>query len=215
MINEPLPYTYEEIKDKKFRNQFMILFFVGLSFSLIPSNFITIIIKERENNLKHLQIISGISLFGYWFNNYIFELIKYYFVGGICLILLFLFDFYEKFLYILYLEYGPAMISFTYLFSIIIKSEYIGQITVLLINLIFGALFGIAVILMRVYDKLIIYANRISYFLRIIPSFCFCYGYNQLLRREQLYILDKDIENKNFTITDEDIDKNIILIKNK
>ena len=83
MINEPLPYTYEEIKDKKFRNQFMILFFVGLSFSLIPSNFITIIIKERENNLKHLQIISGISLLGYWFNNYIFELIKYYFVGGI------------------------------------------------------------------------------------------------------------------------------------
>ena len=214
MINEPLPYTYEEIKNKKNRKQFMILFFVALSFSLIPSNFITIIIKERENNSKHLQIISGISLFGYWFNNYIFELIKYYFIGGICVLILFLFDFYEKFFYILYLEYGPAMISFTYLFSIIIKSEYIGQITVLLINLIFGALFGIAVILMRVYDKLIIYANRISYFLRIIPSFCFCYGYNQLLRREQLYILDKDIENKNFTITDEDIDKNIILIKN-
>ena len=214
MINEPLPYTYEEIKNKKNRKQFMILFFVALSFSLIPSNFITIIIKERENNSKHLQIISGISLFGYWFNNYIFELIKYYFIGGICVLILFLFDFYEKFFYILYLEYGPAMISFTYLFSIIIKSEYIGQITVLLINLIFGALFGIAVILMRVYDKLIKYANRISYFLRIIPSFCFCYGYNQLLRREQLYILDKDIENKNFTITDEDIDKNIILIKN-
>ena len=215
MINEPLPYTYEEIKDKKFRNQFMILFFVGLSFSLIPSNFITIIIKERENNLKHLQIISGISLLGYWFNNYIFELIKYYLVGGICLILLFLFNFYEKYFYILYLEYGPAMISFTYLFSIIIKSEYRGQITVLLINLIFGSIFGIAVIIMRIVPipDLIHYGNKLSYFLRIIPSFCFCYGYNQLLMREQLYYSDKKMENNNWITTEKNIDKNIISIK--
>ena len=63
---------------------------------------------------------------------------------------------------------------------------------------------------MRIYDKLIKYANRLSYFLRIIPSFCFCYGYSQLLRREQLYILDKNIENKDLVVTNKDIDKNII-----
>ena len=66
---------------------------------------------------------------------------------------------------------------------------------------------------MRIYDKLIKYANRLSYFLRIIPSFCFCYGYSQLLRREQLYILDKNIENKDLVITNKDIDKNIISTK--
>ena len=217
MINEPLPYTYEERKNKKSRNQFMILFFISLAFSLIPSNFITIIIKERENNSKHLQIISGISLFGYWFNNYIFELIKYYFIGGICLLLLLAFDFYEKYLYILYLEYGPPMISFTYVFSVLIKSEYIGQITILLLNLIFGTIFGIAVIIMRLYDKLIDFANDLSCFLRIIPSFCFCYGYNQLLNRENLFSLDKDIKSKDSDLflfyTQDDIDDNILLMK--
>ena len=158
------------------------MFFIALAFSLIPSNFITILIKERENNSKHLQIVSGISLFGYWFNNYIFELIKYYFIGGICLLLLLAFDFYEKYFCGLYLLYVPSMISFTYLFSIIFKSEYKGQITVLLINLIFGAVFGIAVIIMRIYDKLVKFADKLSYVLRVIPSFCFCYGYNQLIR---------------------------------
>ena len=195
MIHEPLPYTYEEIKNKKSRNQFLIVFFIALAFSLIPSNFITILIKERENNSKHLQIISGISLFGYWFNNYIFELIKYFFTGGICLLILLAFDFYEIYFYILYLEYGPAMISFTYLFSIIFKSEFIGQITVLLINLVFGAIFSIAVIIFRIYDKLVNYAKRLSYILRIVPSFCFCYGYNQLIRKNEIYKLDKNIKN--------------------
>ena len=215
MINEPLPFTYEEKKNKKNRNQLMILFFISLAFSLIPSNFITIIIKEKENNSKHLQIISGISLFGYWFNNYIFELIKYYLIGGICLLLLLAFGFYEKYFVILYLEYGPAMISFTYAFSVLIKSEYIGQISVLLINLIFGTIFGIAVTIMRLNEKLIDFANNISYFLRIIPSFCFCYGYNQLLNREQLIFLDKEIKeaDTDFIFSQDEIDKNILLIK--
>ena len=58
IINEPLPYTYKEKNDKQERYKIVIIFFISISFSLIPANFITIIIKERENNSKHLQIIS-------------------------------------------------------------------------------------------------------------------------------------------------------------
>ena len=109
------------------------------------------------------------------------------------------------------------MISFTYVFSVLIKSEYIGQITILLLNLIFGTIFGIAVIIMRLYDKLIDFANDLSCFLRIIPSFCFCYGYNQLLNRENLFSLDKDIKSKDSDLflfyTQDDIDDNILLMK--
>ena len=193
IINEPFQYTYEEKNKRGNRNQFLIIFFIALAFSLIPSNFITIIIKEKENNSKHLQIISGISLFGYWFNNYIFELIKYYFIGGICILLLLAFDLYKKYLVILYLEYGPSMVSFTYVFSILLKTEYIGQISILLLNLILGCILAIAVITMRLYEKLITFADNLAYVLRIIPSFCFCYGYNQLIRKHEIYFL----ENKN------------------
>ena len=70
---------------------------------------------------------------------------------------------------------------------------------------------------MRLYDKLIDFANDLSCFLRIIPSFCFCYGYNQLLNREQLFSLDKDIKSKDSDLflfyTQDDIDDNILLIQ--
>ena len=209
IINEPLTYTKKEIKDKQNRNNSMILFFISLSFTLIPANFITIIIKERENNSKHLQIISGISLFSYWFNNYLFELIKYYVIGGICILLVYIFDFYQDYLYILYLEYGPAMISFTYLFSFMFKSEEKGQIAVLLIYLILGVLGGNAIIILRLYKELIKYAEPIIYILRIIPSFCFCYGFNQLMRRNELFVVDNLDEGElmlpNLNFNDEDI----------
>ena len=186
VINEPLPYTREEKGDKQDRNNIIILFFISLSFSLIPANFITLIIKERENNSKHLQIISGISLFSYWFNNYIFELFKYYVVGGFCIFLIYLFDYYKKYLAILYLLYGPAMVSFTYLFSFIFKSEDKGQTFILLINLLVGTLGGTAILIMRLNDDLVKKARVMAYIFRIIPSFCFSYGYNLLLNEENL-----------------------------
>ena len=62
VINEPLPYTNMEKNDSKERNSTILLVFISICFTLIPANFVTIIIREKENNSKHLQIISGISL---------------------------------------------------------------------------------------------------------------------------------------------------------
>ena len=210
IINEPLAYTKEEIKNIPNRNEDMILFFISLSFALIPSSFITNIIRERERNSKHLQIISGISLSSYWFNNYLFELTKYYIVGGICLIFIKIFNFYQDYLYILYLEYGPAMVSFTYLFSFFFKKEDIGQTVVLLVNLIIGALGGSAIIIMRLREELIKYAKPIIYIFRLIPSFCFCYGYNQLMKRMELFTVDKK-DGLSFLIPLKSFNKNDIL----
>ena len=190
VINEPLPYTHQEKSNSKERNNSMLLVFISICFTLIPSNFITIIIKEKENNSKHLQIISGISLMSYWVNNYIFELIKYYIIGGICILFLKIFGFYEDYVYILYLLYGPSMVSFTYLFSFIFKKEGAGQTMVILVNLIIGALGGTAVFIMRMYEKLAKYAKPVANIFRIIPSFCFCYGYNFLLNRYFIYAVD-------------------------
>ena len=202
VINEPLPYTYEERSNSKERNNNMLLIFISICFTLIPANFITFIIREKENNSKHLQIISGISLISYWVNNYIFELIKYYIIGGICVVFLKIFGFYEDYVYILYLLYGPSMVSFTYLFSFIFKNEGTGQTMVILINLLIGALGGTAVFIMRIYENLIDYAKTISDIFRIIPSFCFCYGYNSLLNRYLIFATDYELEqNKNISLS--------------
>ena len=181
VINEPLPYTNLEKKDSKQRNSTILLVFISICFTLIPANFVTIIIREKENNSKHLQIISGISLMSYWVNNFIFELAKYYIIGAICLVILKLFGFYEDYLVILYILYGPPMVAFTYIIGSLVKNEGTGQVLVILINLLFGAIGGTAVFIMRMYQKLMDTAILLAKIFRIIPSFCFCYGYNTLL----------------------------------
>ena len=194
VINEPLPYTYLSKKDSQERNSTILLIFISICFTLIPANFVTIIIRERENNSKHLQIISGISLLSYWVNNFIFEIVKYYIIGGICLVILKLFKFYEDYLVILYLLYGPPMVAFTYIIGCLVKREGTGQVLVILINLVVGAIGGTAVFIMRMYKQLIDKAIPLAKFFRIIPSFCFCFGYNLLVDRYYIFAADFEKE---------------------
>ena len=65
--------------------------------------------------------------------------------------------------------------------SYFINSEGAGQTTVLLINLIFGALAGSAVLLLRTNETMKKLGIALSYIFRFIPCFCICYGYNQLM----------------------------------
>ena len=190
ITNSPFPLTYEEEDDKKSRNGISLVFFISIALSLIPANFITIILREKENKSKHLQMLSGTSITIYWLNNYIFEFIKYYVVVGICLIILFIFNFYEKYLSIIYLFYGPALISFTYVISYFFETEGTGQIAILLINLFFGSLCGSAVLILRTNKKLKYLGMVLSYLFRIVPSFCICYGYNQLISKKILFATD-------------------------
>ena len=183
-----------ERKDSKERNNSMLLVFISICFTLIPANFVTIIIREKENNSKHLQIISGISLLSYWVNNFIFELFKYYIIGAICLLFLKVFGFYESYVAVLYVLYGPPLVAFTYIIGSIVKKEGTGQAIVILINLFIGAIGGTAVFIMRMYKQLVDIAIPFSYAFRIIPSFCFCYGYNILLDRDYIFAVDLEKE---------------------
>ena len=100
----PLPTTNDMKSNSKALNNFCLVFFVSIAFSLIPANFISSIVSERINNSKHLMRISGVSIFAYWLVNFLFELVKYYFTAGICIIsqLEYVYSFYG--LLILYLH---------------------------------------------------------------------------------------------------------------
>lgn len=196
IINSPFHLTYEEKSNKKSRNGFVLVFFISIALSLIPSNFIINIIREKENKSKHLQILSGLSIYIYWLNNYIIEILKYFFVSLFALIALKIFNFYEKYLITLFCLYGPALISFTYCISYFIESEGPGQTIVLLINLFFGALGGSAILILRTNNSSSIQklGKIISYFFRLVPSFCISYGYNELLSKKLLFAIDNFTE---------------------
>ena len=113
----PMPMTHDLKEQNSIGNNLTIVFFISIAFALMPANFISLLVKERINNSKHLMRLSGINIISYWICNYIFELIKYYFTAGILVLLLWAFDYYRDYLYILYLTYGPGMISLTYAMS--------------------------------------------------------------------------------------------------
>ena len=120
----------------------------------MPANFISLLVKERVNNSKHLMRLSGINIFAYWIVNYIYELIKYYFTGGVIIFLIWAFDYYQTYLYVFYIVYGLGMVSFTYCLSFLFGDESNAQNAIILINFIFGDLGSIIVIYLRAVDSI-------------------------------------------------------------
>jgi ABC-type enterobactin transport system permease subunit len=49
---------------------------IGIAFALIPTSIIGFILSERVKNLKHMQLVSGMSLSAYWISNFTFDILK-------------------------------------------------------------------------------------------------------------------------------------------
>ena len=194
----PLPLTHDLKDSTSVGNNLAIIFFTGIAFALMPANFISLLVKERINNSKHLMRLSGINIISYWIVNYIFEIIKYYFTGGICLLLLWAFDYYQEYLYIFYLTYGLGMVSFTYSLSFFFSDESNAQNAIILINFIFGDLASIIVILLRGIESAKKFAKVIEYIFALVPSFCFNFSFNLLINKISIYVTDYPSEWINF-----------------
>ena len=186
----PMPLTRQTSERTDEVNNSIFILFIATAFSLITASFITRITKERINNSKHLMRISGMKRMAYWIVNYIFELIKYYFASGVCIFFIWVFNYYEKYLIILYILYGPAMVSSTYILSFCFQNESIAQNIVILINFVFGALGSVVILLLRGMENTYENAKILEYIFAIVPSFCFNFGYNLLLNKIIIYIID-------------------------
>ena len=186
----PLPLTYDLKDSVSVGNNLAITFFTGIAFALMPANFISLIVKERINNSKHLMRLSGINIFAYWIVNYIFELIKYYVTGGVMILLIWAFDYYQAYLYIFYLIYGLAMVSFTYCISFIFNNESNAQNAIILINFIFGDLGSLIVLQLRSIESVKNFAKILEYIFSIAPCFCFNFSFNLMINRLAIYTVD-------------------------
>ena len=85
------------------------------------------------------------------------------------------------------------MIVITYLTSFFFNSEAIAQNFLILFNLVFGSLGSTVVIMLRAIDETTKVAKIVAYFIRIIPSFAFGYGYNLLLNGKLIMFIDYSI----------------------
>ena len=189
-LNYPMPLTAELEQSKDQTSNSLVIFFVAIAFSLIPANFVTIIVREKLNNSKHLMRVSGISITAYWIINYLFELVKYYFTCGICILLLYAFDFYKEYLYIFYLIYGPAMVASTYILSFLFSTESGAQNGIILLNFLLGALGSTVILSLRSLDNVKTIGKIIQYIISLLPSFCFNFGYSMILNKYMILMIE-------------------------
>ena len=209
-VHYPMPLTDEFKQRSDQANNSIVVLFVATAFSLIPSSFITILVRERINNSKHLMKVSGMNTSAYWIVNYIFELVKYYFTCGICVLLIWIFDYYRKYLTLLYILYGPAMVSCTYILSFCFDKESSAQNGIILLNFLVGALGSTFVLMFRGLDNMHNVGKFLEYIFALLPSFCFDFGYDFLLNKIIIYIID--YEYTWMFLTDKDMIKKFNLL---
>jgi hypothetical protein len=77
-VNAPLPVFDVFSQRQEAGNNLDFAFMVALAFAMIPTTMIAFILNEREFQLKHIQLISGMNLWAYWLANFIADVVKGY-----------------------------------------------------------------------------------------------------------------------------------------
>ena len=192
--NKAMVYTFQQEATSNSSSKGTIVVFVAIAFALIPANFITIIVKEKNNNSKHLMRLSGINIVSYWLVNFIYELVKYYFTGGICLLILKIGDYDYEYLWAFYLVLGPALISMTYVISFFFEDDSNAQNKMILLNALIGVLGGSTIVVLRANESTAAMGKKLQLLFSLLPSFCFCFSYNLYFNKIMIYMVDYEDE---------------------
>ena len=88
---------------------------VAIGLSLVPANIIGGILHERERNLKHLQVVSGLNLLAYHSVNLAFDIIKAECIVLVCCSTFFMFRLSDYYWSLIVLAAWPlSVIPFTH-----------------------------------------------------------------------------------------------------
>ena len=81
------------------------------------------ILIERVENLRHMQLISGMSLPSYWLSNMIADIIKVYIPIIMIILISVIFDSNYDGVWILFMLLPIALVPFTYCTSFLFQKE--------------------------------------------------------------------------------------------
>ena len=149
---------------------------IAIAMALIPCATIQFILQERETQLKHQQLLSGMSLAGYWGSNLIFDIIMAYIPILLIILLTFLFDKNYEGVWLLFLLYPLAIVPYTYVWSFAFSSDINAQIFTLFLHFIAGGLGCIVVFVMQYLPVTMPVGDALRWALTIFPTYCVTHG---------------------------------------
>lgn len=133
VFDELMGKVVESIQSSMFTNSF------AFAFAFIPGLIASFILRERERELRHQQLISGMSLESYWIANYVFEVVILYVPEFFVFLLYTAFGLNVPDAWIALILFPPAIVAFTFVTSFIFDKEG----SVFTINFFFHAIVGL------------------------------------------------------------------------
>lgn len=178
--NSPLPLTFQTKSKETQRKGSLVSNTMVIAFALVPASIISFIVKEREDNLKHQQLISGVSLLAYWLANSIMDIIKSLIPSGVSIGLIFAFDVELPLGWLFMLIFAFSIIPFTYATSFLFNKENVSQVTTLMIHFFVGVVLSPVFSILYLFDNTREAGRGLAWVFRIIPSFSMSHGINQI-----------------------------------
>ena len=125
---------------------------VSIGCALIPASMISHIVCERSRNLKHMQLLSGMSLTAYWLSNLFFDILKALIPCSIVIGLLKAFDFFYDDVWRVFLMYPVGIVPFTYASSFLFTNDTVAQTVTIFLHFVVAGIGAIATFIMRCID---------------------------------------------------------------
>lgn len=177
--NHPLPLTNVQRSVNQSTSAFTMTLFLVLAFAFIPASQAVFIVKERETQVKHQQLISGVSIPAYWLSSFVWDLLQYLITWAICVGIIFAFDV-EAFtdsenvgaVLVVLLGYGVASAPFTYLTSYLFRSHTSALSITLMVNILM-LIFLIAAFIMQNFESTCKVNDALTYVFMLSPGFNF------------------------------------------
>ena len=182
--NQPFPQTMQEVNAKKNISAIFSVFIFSIGMALIPASLIVYIVKERQYNIKHQQLVSGAGLFSYWTSNLFVDWVKVL-IPTIFSVLMckafnisaFLEDDCYGAIWVIFIFFGFSIITFTYLTSFMFKDYGSAQTVSFILNFLLGGVAPLIFFILRLLDdKTKQITLGIAMILRLFPSFAFGFG---------------------------------------
>ncbi|CAI5730665.1 unnamed protein product [Hyaloperonospora brassicae] len=199
--NHPLPLTADSEALFGSFLAFTACLFICIAFTFYPASIVTFLVKEKQanQNSKHQQLVSGVSLGAFWLSNYIWDFSLYLIPCAAALLTITGFSIdsmtgssecgsctSETFpsVIVLFLLFGLAVCPFTYCLSYLFKEHASSQTYTIMINFVVGVVLMVISFVLDVIDSTQDVNEVLVFFWRLSPLFNLGYGLLSLVRNE-------------------------------
>ena len=169
--SSPFPTTYEIKRRVATSDAGSIIFFSAIAYSIVITVTISYLVVERNTQLKHVQVITGMRLTSYWIANFIFDSVKLYITIATTITLFYMFDQSYKSAEWIFAAFPFGIMPFTYVMSFLFTADSAAQTFTMFCHMVIILAFSTLIFILRVVPNLELLGDRIHYALRIFPSY--------------------------------------------